>query len=152
MNTEKLYYSDPFMQEFTAVVLSCTPTKGGSLVVLDRTAFYPEGGGQPADHGKLNGLDVTDVHEKDGVIFHTVAGIVETGATVTGTIDWARRFDHMQQHSGEHILSGILCADVPCEISFPSAGELAALNYRSKKELTGAVRIVRFPEADCCAC
>ena len=194
MNTEKLYYSDPFMQEFTAVVLSCEPTKGGSLVVLDRTAFYPEGGGQPADHGTLNGLRVTDVHEKDGVIFHTVAGIVENGTTVTGTIDWARRFDHMQQHSGEHILSGILCADydcdnvgfhmgadtvtidynaelsweqclaaeakanaviyadVPCEISFPSGEELAALNYRSKKELSGAVRIVRFPEADCCAC
>ena len=194
METEKLYYLDPFMREFTAAVLSCEPGKNGCLVTLDRTAFYPEGGGQPADHGLLNGLAVTDVHEKDGVVFHTVEGNVEIGETVTGRIDWARRFDHMQQHSGEHILSGILCADydcdnvgfhmgadtvtidyntditweqalaaeakanaviaadAACEITFPSPEELRKLDYRSKKALTGAVRIVRFPEADCCAC
>ena len=194
MSTEKLYYLDPFMTEFTATVLTCEAGKNGCLVTLDRTAFYPEGGGQPADHGTLNGLAVTDVHEKEGVIFHTVESSVEIGENVTGRIDWARRFDHMQQHSGEHILSGILCADyacdnvgfhmgadtvtidynvdltweqclaaeakanaviqadAACEISFPSPEELSALDYRSKKELTGAVRIVRFPEADCCAC
>ena len=194
METEKLYYIDPFMTEFTATVLTCEAAKSGWLVTLDRTAFYPEGGGQPADHGTLGGFPVTDVHEKDGVIFHNVEGKVEIGQTLTGRIDWARRFDHMQQHSGEHILSGILCADyhcdnvgfhmgadtvtidynteitweqclaaearanaiiaadAPCEISFPSPQALAALDYRSKKELSGAVRIVRFPEADCCAC
>ena len=194
MATEKLYYADPFLKEFTATVLTCEAAKTGYLVTLDRTAFYPEGGGQPSDHGIINGLAVTDVHEKDGVVFHTVEGKVETGETVSCSIDWERRFDHMQQHSGEHILSGILCADyrcdnvgfhmgadtvtidyntditweqclaaeakanaiiaadIPCHISFPGKEELDALDYRSKKELSGAVRIVAFPGADCCAC
>ena len=194
METEKLYYEDAFLKEFTARVLSCEPGKGGYLVTLDRTAFYPEGGGQPADHGTLGGIAVTDVHEKDGVVIHTVEKAVEIGENVTGSIDWARRFDHMQQHSGEHILSGILChnyhcdnvgfhlgadtvtidyntdisweealaaeyqanqviwADAPVEITYPSPAELDALDYRSKKALTGKVRIVTFPEADCCAC
>lgn len=194
METEKLYYTDPFLTTFTAKVLSCEAGKGGYLVTLDRTAFYPEGGGQPADHGTLGGIAVTDVHEKDGVVIHTVEKAVEIGENVTGSIDWARRFDHMQQHSGEHILSGILChnyhcdnvgfhlgadtvtidyntdisweealaaeyqanqviwADAPAEITYPSPAELDALDYRSKKALTGKVRIVTFPEADCCAC
>lgn len=194
METEKLYYADAFMTEFTATVLTREPGKTGFLVTLDRTAFYPEGGGQPADHGTLNGAAVTDVHERDGVIVHTVEKAVEIGENVTGIIDWARRFDHMQQHSGEHILSGILChdyhcdnvgfhlgadtvtidynaditweqaldaerkaneiiwADTPVEITYPSPAELEALDYRSKKALTGQVRIVTFPEADCCAC
>ena len=194
METEKLYYADPFLQEFTATVLSCEPSKGGFAVTLDRTAFYPEGGGQPADHGTLGNVNVTDVHEKGGVIFHTCDQAVEPGSTVTGTLDWARRFDHMQQHSGEHIISGILCADYHCdnvgfhlgadtvtidynadisweqaldaerkaneaiwadravEVTYPDKAALDALDYRSKKELTGQVRIVTFPEADCCAC
>jgi alanyl-tRNA synthetase len=194
METEKLYYQDPFLRAFTAKVLSCETGKNGYQVTLDRTAFYPEGGGQPADHGVLGKAQVTDVHEKDGVIFHICETSVEIGDTVTGRIDWARRFDHMQQHSGEHILSGILCADYHCdnvgfhlgvdtvtidynadisweqaldaerkaneviwadrpvEITYPSPEALAALNYRSKKALTGQVRIVAFPEADCCAC
>ena len=194
METEKLYYLDPFLAEFTATVLTCEASKQGFLVTLDRTAFYPEGGGQPADHGTLGTVRVTDVHEKGGVVFHSLGGPVEIGETVTGRIDWARRFDHMQQHSGEHILSGILCADYHCDnvgfhmgadtvtidyntditweeclaaeakanavicadaavdISYPSPEALSALHYRSKKELSGAVRIVRFPEADCCAC
>ena len=194
METEKLYYTDPFLTTFTAKVLSCEAGKGGYLVTLDRTAFYPEGGGQPADHGTLGGIAVTDVHEKDGVVIHTVEKAEEIGENVTGRIDWARRFDHMQQHSGEHILSGILChnyhcdnvgfhlgadtvtidyntdisweealaaeyqanqviwADAPVEITYPSPAELEQLDYRSKKALTGKVRIVTFPEADCCAC
>lgn len=194
METEKLYYQDPYQTTFTARVLTCEPSKGGCLVTLDRTAFYPEGGGQPADHGVLGGVTVTDVHEKDGVIFHTCSGPVEIGAAVEGSIDWTRRFDHMQQHSGEHILSGLLCSlydcsnvgfhlgadtvtidydreltweqvleaerqaneaiwrDTPAEITFPAPDALAQLDYRSKKELTGQVRIVSFPDADCCAC
>ena len=71
METEKLYYQDPFLKEFTATVLACEETKGGFKVVLDRTAFYPEGGGQPADHGTLGEVAVTDIHEKDGIITHT---------------------------------------------------------------------------------
>ena len=194
METEKLYYQDPYQTTFTARVLTCEPSKGGCLVTLDRTAFYPEGGGQPADHGVLGGVTVTDVHEKDGVIFHTCDKVVEPGSTVEGSIDWTRRFDHMQQHSGEHILSGLLCSlydcsnvgfhlgadtvtidydreltweqvleaerqaneaiwrDTPAEITFPAPDALAQLDYRSKKELTGQVRIVSFPDADCCAC
>ena len=194
METEKLYYADPFLREFTATVLGCEAAKGGFAVTLDRTAFYPEGGGQPADHGTLGGAHVTDVHEKGGVIFHTCDRAVETGSTVTGTLDWARRFDHMQQHSGEHIISGIRCADYPCdnvgfhlgadvvtidynadisweqaldaerkaneaiwadravEVTYPEKAALDALDYRSKKGLTGQVRIVTFPGADCCAC
>ena len=108
METEKLYYADPFLTDFTATVLDCQPGKNGYLVTLDRTAFYPEGGGQPADHGVLDGAVVTDVHEKNSVILHNVDRAVEIGKTVTGTIDWGRRFDHMQQHSGEHMISGLL--------------------------------------------
>ena len=194
METERLYYQDPFLREFTATVLTCEAVKKGYIVTLDRSAFYPEGGGQPADHGTLNGIAVTDVHEKDGIILHTCEAKLECGISVTGIIDWARRFDHMQQHSGEHIISGILCADYHCdnvgfhlgadtvtidyntdisweqalaaeakanaviwadrevEIQYPDREALAALDYRSKKELEGQVRIVTFPEADCCAC
>ena len=96
METEKLYYADPLLKEFTATVLDCQAGKNGYTVTLDRTAFYPEGGGQPADHGTLDGAAVTDVHEKNGVIFHNVDRAVEIGKTVVGSIDWARRFDHMQ--------------------------------------------------------
>ena len=194
METEKLYYSDPFLKAFTATVLSCEEAKGGFQVVLDRTAFYPEGGGQPADHGTVDGIAVTDVHEKGGVIFHTCEKEVEIGKTVSCAIDWARRFDHMQQHSGEHICSGMICekfgcdnvgfhmgadmvtidfnADItwdelmeietranryiyenhPIDINFYRGEALAAVEYRSKKELEGDVRIVAFPGADCCAC
>ena len=71
METVKLYYQDPFLTEFTATVLDCQEAKGGYKVVLDQTAFYPEGGGQPTDVGVLGGVNVTEVHEKGGVIFHT---------------------------------------------------------------------------------
>ena len=96
MTTEKLYYADPFLYRFTAAVVSCEPAKTGWRVVLDRTAFYPEGGGQPSDHGTLDGIPVTDVHEQDGVIFHICGQAVETGRTVEGVLDWERRFDHME--------------------------------------------------------
>ena len=100
METEKLYYDDPFLTNFTATVVSCEASKQGWLVVLDRTAFYPEGGGQPADHGLMDGIAVTDVHEKNGVVVHTCEQAVEAGKSVACSINWARRFDHMQQHSG----------------------------------------------------
>ena len=115
METEKLYYADPFLKTFTATVLDCQPGKNGFVVTLDRTAFYPEGGGQPADQGTLDGAAVTDVHEKNGVVLHNVDSAVEIGKTVTGVIDWARRFDHMQQHSGEHICSGLICGRCHCD-------------------------------------
>ena len=85
METEKLFYKDPFLTEFTATVLDCQPGKNGYIVTLDRTAFYPEGGGQPADHGTLDGIAVTDVHEKSGVVLHNVEATVEIGKTVVGS-------------------------------------------------------------------
>ncbi len=192
--TEKLYYQDAYATRFTAKVLECTEEKKNYKVVLDRTLFYPEGGGQPADIGILGGVRVLDVLEKNDIITHTTEKPLEIGAEVEGVIDWERRFDLMQNHSGEHILSGVICAkygcdnvgfhmgketitidlntkipdedlaeleekaneaiwlNVPVGIRYPSKEELDALDYRSKKELEGQVRIVNVGEYDCCAC
>ena len=106
--TQKLYETDAYVQEFAAAVLSCTPAKGGYAVVLDRTAFFPEGGGQPCDLGTLGTAKVTDVHTDGATITHTTDAPLEPGTAVTGRIDWPRRLDAMQQHTGEHILSGTL--------------------------------------------
>ena len=132
METEKLYYQDPYLTTFTARVLTCEPAKTAFLVTLDRTAFYPEGGGQPADHGTLGGVSVRDVHEKGGVVFHTCDGPVETGSSVEGAIDWARRFDHMQQHSGEHICSGMICARFHCDnVGFHLGADLVTIDFNA---------------------
>ena len=193
--TIKLYEEDAYLRVFSATVLDCQPGKNDTfLIVLDRTVFYPEGGGQPADTGILGGVQVLDVHEKGGIITHTCAAPLTVGTTVNGEINWARRYDHMQQHSGEHIVSGMICTRFGCdnvgfhlgsdvttidfncemtledaleietaanryiaenhaiEIFFPSAEELPNIPYRSKKELSGQVRLTRFPDADLCAC
>ena len=132
METEKLYYADPFLKEFTATVLDCQAGKNGYTVTLDRTAFYPEGGGQPADHGTLDGAAVTDIHEKNGVIFHNVDRAVEIGKTVSGFIDWARRFDHMQQHSGEHICSGLICGRYGCDnVGFHMGTDIVTIDFNA---------------------
>ena len=132
METEKLYYADPFLTDFTATVLDCQPGKNGYLVTLDRTAFYPEGGGQPADHGVLDGAAVTDVHEKNGVILHNVDRAVEIGKTVAGAIDWGRRFDHMQQHSGEHICSGLICERFHCDnVGFHMGADIVTIDFNA---------------------
>jgi alanyl-tRNA synthetase len=106
--TDRLYYTDPYSVEFEATVVSLAPTPGDDkrhAVVLDRTAFYPTSGGQPFDTGTLGGARVLDVvDEDDGRIVHVVEGEIQPGP-VHGTIDWARRFDHMQQHTGQHLLS-----------------------------------------------
>ena len=128
--SEKLYYSDPFLQEFTATVLSCEQDKAGWKVVLDRTAFYPEGGGQPADTGILGDAKVIDVREKENIIVHTCDKALNVGETVTGRIDWARRFDHMQQHSGEHIVSGIICARYGCDnVGFHLGKDIVTIDF-----------------------
>ncbi len=216
--TEKLYYQNAYQTDFTARVLSCQKGRQGYEVVLDRTVFYPEGGGQPADQGILRILDeagkaaydaqdalqrngyigepvtVTDVQERGEEILHFCDKPLEAGTTVSGTIDWKRRYAHSQEHSGEHIFSGIvhsltsfdnvgfhmgrdfitvdfngaLRAEVAAEaerltneaiyadrelvISYPEPEELKKLSYRSKKELSGKVRIVTVPGADVCAC
>ena len=128
--TEKLYDVNAYLTEFDAAVVSCQVLKEGTErdvngqlavgeaarpdaplweVALDRTAFYPEGGGQPCDFGVLGGARVTDVQEKDGIIFHLCSAPLEVGSCVHGTIDWDRRLMHMREHSGEHIISGIIC-------------------------------------------
>lgn len=195
MKTERIYETDVYCKEFTAAVLSCVPgKKKGYEVVLDRTAFFPEGGGQPGDRGTLGGVPVTDTHERGDEVVHLTAAPLEVGASVEGKLDWAFRFDNMQNHSGEHILTGVIhrhtgCNNVgfhmgtetitvdldvevtpeelvqyeqeanavvwqnlPSHIWYPEPEELAALEYRSKKALTGPVRIVEFPGADICAC
>ena len=143
METEKLYYQDAYLTEFTAQVLSCEPKGREWQVVLDRTAFYPEGGGQPADHGTLGSVPVTDVHEKGGVIIHTCAAPVELGP-VEGRVDWARRFDHMQQHSGEHIISGILCADYRCDnVGFHMGADVVTIDYNAEIPWEGVLEVER---------
>ena len=192
--TTRLYYIDSHQFEFTATVLSCTENKNRWEVVLDETAFFPEGGGQPADTGVLGLVSVTDVHEQDGTVFHYCDGPLEPGAEVTGRLDREQRLRRMQNHSGEHILSGtahrlyecenvgfhmgessmvidfdreltredLLCleteaneavrANLPVRTFYPSDEELKVLEYRSKKELQGDVRIVEIPGVDRCAC
>ena len=106
--TKKLYYEDVYKKEFTAKVLECRESKKGYEIILNQTAFYPEGGGQPSDTGILGGINVKEVHEKDGELVHYTDGPLEVGMDVIGKINWGRRFDLMQQHSGEHIVSGLV--------------------------------------------
>ena len=194
METRRLYYEDVYIKEFQATVLDCREEKNGYRVILDESAFYPEGGGQPSDKGFLNDVEVLEVHEKNGELLHYTSAPMQAGEKVNGRIDWARRFDLMQQHSGEHIVSGLIheafgydnvgfhmgsdvitidfngmitaeemteieqkanqkiWENAAVEITYPSKEELEELPYRSKKELSGKVRIVRFPGADLCAC
>lgn len=194
MATEKLYDQDAHQAQFQATVLSCRPGKHGYDVVLDRTCFYPEGGGQPGDTGVLSGVRVTDTHEAGGEIVHYCEAPLAEGQTVEGAIDYERRFEFMQLHTGEHILSGVIhrrfgyenvgfhmgadfvtidlsgmltpeqvqsveaeanewiWKNVPVEVSYPDPEALKTIPYRSKKELTGQVRITQFPGADMCAC
>ena len=108
LKTEKLYYEDVYKKEFMAKVLECRQGKKGYEVILDKTAFYPEGGGQPGDTGILGETTVTDVQEKNGELIHYTDSFIEPGTEVIGKINWDRRFDLMQQHSGEHIVSGLI--------------------------------------------
>lgn len=191
---EKLYEAQPYLTHFSATVESCTQGKKGWDILLDQTAFYPEGGGQPYDTGTLGGAPVLEVHQREGRVVHTCAAPLEAGSQVEGQIDWPRRFDLMQHHSGEHIVSGIahslygcdnvgfhmgsdvitidlnveltpeqvaqlearanqyIWEDHPISVTYPTPQELEVLEYRSKKALTGQVRIVSFPGADTCAC
>ena len=144
METIKLYYQDAFLRRFDATVLDCAADKKAWRVVLDRTAFYPEGGGQGADHGTLGGVNVRDVHEADGVIYHTCDKPLPVGETVTGEIDWQRRFDHMQQHSGEHIVSGMLCSTYHCDnTGFHMGADTVTIDYNADIPWEGVLEIER---------
>ncbi len=192
--TEKLYYSDGHLSRFTARVTSCEKEDGVWAVKLDRSAFFPGGGGQEADEGVLSDMKLLGLREEGEDIVHLTPAPLEPGALVEGRIDWPLRFSRMQGHSGEHILSGTvhrlfgydnvgfhmgeeaitidfsgelsredlsraeleanraIWRDVPVRTLLSTPGELAAMDYRSKKELTGQVRIVEIEGVDLCAC
>lgn len=105
---KKLFYEDPYCKEFESTVLKCGQGKGGYEIVLAESAFYPEGGGQPADKGWLGEVEVLDVHEKEGEVVHICTAPLPIGSRVCGRLDFDRRFRHMQQHTGEHIFSGLI--------------------------------------------
>ena len=192
--TEKLYYENSHMKEFSAIVLECEPCGEYWNIILDRTAFFPEGGGQYADTGMLSGAAVLDVHEKNDVIRHRTDRPIEVGTKVFGTINWDERFMKMQQHTGEHIVSGLVherfgynnvgfhlgsedcimdfngeitrkelreieklaneavVKNLEVQVTYPTKEELRSLDYRSKIEIEGQVRIVAIPGYDTCAC
>ncbi len=196
--TIKLYDRDAYATEFDAVVCSCEKIEkdGHALyqVVLDQTLFFPEEGGQTPDRGELAGQSVVDVQICGAQVFHYLEQEVPVGSPVHGRLDWKHRFSNMQQHTGEHIFSGlvhrtygydnvgfhlsdqivtmdfngvlsaeqaaeleqrvneVIVANLPVKAYYPEKEELATLEYRSKIELTGAVRIVTIPQVDSCAC
>ncbi|MBI1738458.1 MAG: alanyl-tRNA editing protein, partial [Acidobacteria bacterium] len=142
MKTERLYYGDSFLREFEARVFSCAPSGGQFHVVLDRTAFYPTSGGQPNDTGRFGEAAVVDVMDReDGAIVHVTDRALEMGA-VRGVIDWERRFDHMQQHTGQHLLSAAFVELFKMQtVSFHLGGESSTI------DLAGASLAARQAEA-----
>ena len=208
--TEKLYDKDAYQRSFEATVLSCTEQRyigDGKTreldeneealcyeVILDKTLFFPEEGGQTPDRGTLGEAKVLDVQIKEGVIIHTLDKLLKEGDVVTGEIDWNHRFSNMQQHSGEHIFSGlvykhygyvnvgfhlsdqivtmdfdgpltpsqveelerevnqVIVSNVGIKATYPSKEALAQMEYRSKKEIDGDIRIVEIEGYDLCAC
>ncbi len=206
--TQKLYDEDAYLKKFTGTVVSCekypAATEAAETfkydVVLDQTLFFPEEGGQTPDKGTLGGYPVVDVQIKNEVIIHTISVPIDeeapmkAGDEVAGEIDWPHRFSNMQQHTGEHIFSGlvhrsfgydnvgfhlsdsivtmdyngplteddvrdlewetnrVIMQQIPVSASYPDDETLATLDYRCKKELKGAVRIVSIPGVDECAC
>lgn len=130
METVKLYYADSFLAEFTATVVSCDPTDKGWAVILDQTAFYPEGGGQSCDLGTLADAAVLDVREKENRIIHLCDRALTPGTQVKGVLDWDRRLDQMQQHSGEHIVSGLLCSRYNCHnVGFHLGVDMVTIDF-----------------------
>lgn len=112
--TERLYYKDQYIKEFTAQVLSCTEKNGKFEVILDKSAFFPEGGGQPGDKGFIGDAQVLDTVEKDGEVYHICDKAVTVG-NADCKLDFDYRFTNMQQHSGEHIFSGVIHAMCGCD-------------------------------------
>ena len=199
MNTTiRIFDNDAYKQSLTAKVLSCEKAERDGTdvyqVVLDQTVFFPEGGGQSPDKGTINGNEVIDVQIKNDVITHTMTVPVEVGTEVLEELNWEHRFSNMQQHSGEHIFSGLvheqygynnvgfhlsdqivtmdfsgplteeqvqnlemqvndcIAKNMSVEVTYPSDAELEKLEYRSKIEIDGQVRIITIPGYDVCAC
>src|SRR3979490_3358182 len=103
--TNRLYYSDAYRTEFSATVVEAR--EDGTRVYLSETALHPTSGGQPHDLGRLGGVDIADVIDEGDRVAHVMAARVSESGTIQGTIDWARRYDHMQQHTGQHLLSAV---------------------------------------------
>ncbi len=193
--TEKIYYTDQYLKEFEGTVVSCEKDENGKYnILLDRTAFFPEGGGQDADSGTLNGKEIEYVFEKGDDVVHVCAESFDIGEKVNGIIDFDKRFLIMQKHSGEHIFCGVAhslygvenmgfhigseCITVdfdkiltPEEVrntekitneiiwdnrkitsSFPTHKEAENIEFRSKKEIKGQIRLVTIENCDVCAC
>ena len=196
--TVRLYDRKPYETDFEAEVISCEKEdRDGSCVyqtVLTATLFFPEEGGQSPDKGTIDGITVLDVQIAKGVITHTLEQPLETGRVVTGRVDWRHRFSNMQQHTGEHIFSGVvhrrfgldnvgfhlsdsvvtmdyngalseeqlseaewetnraIAENLPVRVFYPDGKEKHALDYRSKKEVEGDLRLVEIPGYDLCAC
>ena len=192
--TEKIYETMGLTLTFDANVLSCEPYKGGFGVVLDRTAFFPGGGGQEFDTGSIGNASVTFVEDIDGIVVHVTDGPIGVGEAVTCRVEEKERMRRMEHHTAEHIFSGTvhkyfglenvgfhlgsefvtidtsgpLTAEQLAEaerlanaavrkndriqILFPTEEELKHIEYRSKKELSGKIRIVKIGETDTCAC
>ena len=130
MYTEKLYYKDSHCFEFTALVLDCRETAKGPALILDRTAFFPEGGGQLADTGSLGAVKVLDVHEKEGEILHYCDGPLMPGERVEGRIDAEQRLVRMQNHSGEHVVSGLAHQLYGCEnVGFHMGEDFVTIDF-----------------------
>ncbi len=207
MNFNELYYLDAYRKSFVAKVVQTNEAQERMVgkqkqllfpIVLDQTCFYPEGGGQPGDRGVLltatTEIAVLDTTYRGEQIIHWCDQPLAVATEIRGEIDFVRRFDLMQQHSGEHIVSGLINKrfgynnvgfhiaetyttfdfdgpisptvlaeieleanavvqqNLPLQISYPTESELVQIAYRSKKELSGQVRLVSVPEVDCCAC
>lgn len=196
--TIRLYDQNAYETEFEAEVVACEEITGKDKksyeIILDQTLFFPEEGGQSPDMGTINDMEVCDVQIRDQVIRHTMDESIAVGTKVKGKVDWQHRFYNMQQHTGEHIFSGIvhnrfgydnvgfhlsdsvvtmdfngvipaeelndiedevnlaIAKNLPVEVTYPSKEALKDLDYRSKIEIEGQVRIVTIPGYDVCAC
>ena len=141
--TERLYYHDSLLLRFTGTVVESGALDGRSFVVLDRTAFYPTSGGQPFDRGRLGDRDVIEVLDRDvdGAVVHVVNETIPVGASVDGEIDPARRIDHMQQHTGQHVLSAafIRTANVPT-VSFHLGADVSTIDLAGDVDATAIAR------------
>lgn len=142
MRTEKLYYTDTYQKSFTATVLDCREHKKGFQIVLSATAFFPEGGGQPYDTGVIGDAKVLEVHEKNNEILHYTDKPLTVGSQVEGTIDWERRFDFMQQHSGEHIVSGLIHEKYGCDnVGFHLGSDVVTIDFNCEIDEEGMQEI-----------
>ena len=191
---KELFYKNAYLKEFDTKVVSCVKDKDVYKVILEETIFYQEGGGQSSDLGMINDAKVTNVKRENDEIVHYVDKPLIINENVHLKIDWNRRFDHMQNHTGEHILSGTIHKlygyenvgfhmdeekiqadydgvlkeediekieflindaihqNIPVVESYPDNQELEKLEFRSKKELSGKVRIISIDDVDICAC